>query len=481
MSTHKKPLPATLALAVAFVAALVLPALSSSYENDNEAELIQAVETEFEKVANKIGESIYPQKCAIIDSGECKNSCVYSGYESLPDNSTNSTIGDEFIDVQMCGTCPGVNIANSTTLYGISGATRAYNTENTSSSSGSSLSELEPSSNPYDGPEGAQTRAVDEDACWTHRTDTLLSELHTKFSDKLMWVSYVAPSGVTRIYPGFFREEDTVYTSRSWYSAALAGPKDVVFLLDQSDSVKRNKVWSKAKYLVDTMIDSTLSAADYVALYAVAGNPKRLGKNPPKNTLERATAATRYSLRSSFCKSGGGGGSRFSVALSRAISLLASSSNANYTSGCAAHIVLVSDADLNERTGKIIKDLSKAAKSFSKDIGRPLHIHVYGLGKYVDENMVRKITCQHNGVFVRIGKKEEVTLEHTRAWLNYVVAERTVAMSIPSLAPKRSLSWSPIEYLKPTNRTGSIISVPVYSSINKSYKVLINNNNNNII
>lgn len=475
--TTKSPLSVALALVAAIAVTSVSSEPLSSYGSEYETELIQQVEAEFEQTALAIGQSVYPQKCTTIESGVCKTGCVYSGYESLPDTSSCSatSVTSEFIDAELCGACHGVNhVTNAPTLYGISGATRAYDGSSSSSSASlSSLSGIEPSSDPYDGSEGAQTRAVDEDACWTRGTDSLLASLHAKFPGKLMWTSYVAASGVSRVYPGLLRQADTMLTAESWYSAALAGPKDVVFLLDRSDSVKRNKVWDKAKYLVDRMIDTTLSAADHVALFAVSGSPHRLGDNPPKNTLERATAAVRYSLKTSFCRSGGGGGSRLSVALTRAISLLTTSANENVTSGCAAHIVLVSDADINEMTGKIMKELRKAAKRFGEKVGRPLHIHVYGLGKYVEEGLIRKITCQHNGIFVRIGKNEEVKDEHARAWLNYVVAERTVAMTVPSLAPKRRVAWSSFDYLGPSNRMGSVISVPVFSSINKPYKVNI--------
>ena len=493
--THKrtavKAMLCCLAIATVVFSPKVLcedqPSISSESKHENE--LIQRVETEFADAAKAIGESVYPHKCTVIESGVCKSDCVYSGYESLPDSATiNSTsacgIEGSFVDAELCGACHGVQrITTSPTLFGISGATRNYydsssnsiasTTNNNNINNDANNEEMEPSSSPYSGPEGEKTRSVDEDACWTRGVDNYLSDLYGKFAGKFLWVSYVAPSGVARVYPGLLRpEHDEAFSAHPWYSAPLAGAKDVVFLLDQSDSVKRNSVWSKAKQLLDTILDSSVSASDYIAAYAVSGNPQRLGTlDTPPDTLERATAGTCYTLRSTFCKSNGGGGSRLSVAFSRAVKLLESSAAEGQTSGCAAHIVLISDADINESTGKIMRDLNKAAERFARNIGRPLHVHVYGLGKYADEDLLRRVTCQHNGVFVRIGKDEEITLDHARAWLTYSVAERTVARAVGSLKSVRNVAWSSIDYLKPSNRMGAVVSIPVYSTINRHFEV----------
>lgn len=102
------------------------------------------------------------------------------------------------------------------------------------------------------------------------------------FSENETFLQYVGtPRGVYRTYPAHTYEENRCYPSenaydcrsRPWFISSVMGPKDIIILLDGSDSMNINGRLDNAKDAITKFINA-LSDGDYFNLLWVKKKTK---------------------------------------------------------------------------------------------------------------------------------------------------------------------------------------------------------------
>jgi len=341
---------------------------------------------------------------------------------------------------------------------------------------------------------GATNTTRKEDAegvCWSAGVASELSRtLQQSRAARWQWIGF-APgppgSGVARVVPGSVGGAALASADgAAWAAAAATGPKDVVFLIDRSNSMHYNKHWEAAQGLLQKMLEGGVSLADFFAVVAVNDKTVRLGTplQPDKDgdpvvestLLERGTADAVFRVRAALCEVETGSGSLLVQALRKAVAILVEShaGNVTSTSGCDAHIVVITDGDLRERAQVVTSALQEAASRFAAAApGRRLHVHTYALGKLV-RPWLRSLSCRHDGIAVEIPDAADgAAIEKAAfAWLDFAATERVVSRAMvtsASLMP-REATWTDERYLT-MDGTGAVVSVPVYSTADGSSKL----------
>ncbi|XP_052774120.1 voltage-dependent calcium channel subunit alpha-2/delta-3-like isoform X2 [Mya arenaria] len=188
---------------------------------------------------------------------------------------------------------------------------------------------------------------------FTTMLDSLFKE-NQKADPTLRWQYFGSTTGMVREYPG--REWSTNFAGfyndydprvRPWYIAATSGPKDVVIILDCSDSMKGEK-FSIAKAVAKTVIN-TLTKQDYVnVICARASYWDEVGKwhfyqttvvSCEQKHMVPATIAHRKDLIKNIQDLKPGGTSELEAGFDRAFDLLKS----NPRTGCQSVIVFATD------------------------------------------------------------------------------------------------------------------------------------------
>ncbi|XP_052254694.1 voltage-dependent calcium channel subunit alpha-2/delta-2-like isoform X2 [Dreissena polymorpha] len=188
---------------------------------------------------------------------------------------------------------------------------------------------------------------------FTAKLDELFKE-NQKIDPTLRWQYFGSTTGMVRLYPG--REWSTNFAGfyndydprvRPWYIAATSGPKDVIIILDCSDSMKGEK-FSIAKGVAKTVIN-TLTKQDYVnVICARASYWDEVGKwhfyqttvlSCQQERMVPATIAHRKDLIRNIKDLKPGGTSELESGFGRAFDLLRS----NPRTGCQSVIVFATD------------------------------------------------------------------------------------------------------------------------------------------
>ncbi|XP_067678444.1 voltage-dependent calcium channel subunit alpha-2/delta-2-like [Haliotis asinina] len=170
----------------------------------------------------------------------------------------------------------------------------------------------------------------------------------------LRWQYFGSTTGVTRLFPG--REWSTNFAGfyndydprvRPWYIAATSGPKDVVIVLDCSQSMAGEK-FSIAKGVAKAVIN-TLTKQDYVnVICARASHWDEVGKwhyfttevlSCQMKRMVPATIAHRKDLIEKIEKLKAGGTSELEKSFAKAFELL----NSSPRTGCQSLIVFATD------------------------------------------------------------------------------------------------------------------------------------------
>ena len=347
----------------------------------------------------------------------------------------------------------------------------------------------------------ASAAAVAEDVCWTASIEGALTAALAAHRGAWLAVDFTTADGVTRTVPVVAQAPQGAAASPAAgaVQAAAAGARDVVVLLDVSGSVGAHGLRADVLALADALLQRTLALGDFAAVLAVTNRVRRLRGSSdgsgvmetPVDTdadaaesdvLELVTADTRFDLRRAVCRHGTGGGSLLEPAFRAATALLARSHAAGRSTGCGAHLVLVTDGTFQARPMYLAQAFHAQAAAFENATQRRLHLHAYSLSPHANTAFLREFTCRHRGIAVDVaplrrtgkdsdtdsdaGVRESMLAESAALWSTFVARQRTAArQGRHGTGAARELAWSDVHYAPPLAQTLATVAAPVYAAL----------------
>ena len=189
---------------------------------------------------------------------------------------------------------------------------------------------------------------------WTHGLEPTFVR-NRELDPDLRWQYFGSHVGLIRLYPG--REWDQNFAGfyndydprvRPWYIGTTSGPKDVIIVLDCSESMKSNGKFAIATSIA-TVIINTLTRQDYVNIIcAHESHWNDIGKwhvyktevlSCQQDTMVKATLAFKRDLKEKLAKLKPGGTSEFETAFDTAFDLFQRKPN----TGCQSILVFITD------------------------------------------------------------------------------------------------------------------------------------------
>ena len=222
------------------------------------------------------------------------------------------------------------------------------------------------------------------------------------YENKLMYFGSV--DGAIAYYPGVLwaRSEtdqscDVEYDprQRAWYIAGSNGPKNVVFILDSSGSMRVNNRMDKLKRATKKLIDG-LSMSDFVAIVDFDTETKTYKGN---SFMARARKAYREGLKEFVDDMESGGSTMWKKAFEKAFEVVDTSVNNKYESNCQTVYVFLTDG---ENTSE---DPTPMIQSRIDKLGaRKEMFIIIGLGGDVGPDKapgqkLKKLACDIGGIF----------------------------------------------------------------------------------
>jgi hypothetical protein len=216
------------------------------------------------------------------------------------------------------------------------------------------------------------------------------------------WAYIAHTSGAFRMYPGLpnSRGADGCFNfdprTRPWYQAATQGPKDIVVIIDvtqsMNDLVAVNSTRTKLDVVKDIVrqLASVLDEDDYFGFIIVGAdvNVFSYGGDP---VLLKGTEDSKSTLLSQIdmIPSMGDSKSSYLKAFQTAFSLLSSGP----TSDCSQTILFMTDSPSIETATQV----NTAISAGQAKLKTPAGIIFYGLSSKADSTLINSIACANNG------------------------------------------------------------------------------------
>ncbi|XP_078695063.1 voltage-dependent calcium channel subunit alpha-2/delta-2-like isoform X1 [Branchiostoma floridae x Branchiostoma belcheri] len=259
--------------------------------------------------------------------------------------------------------------------------------------------------------EATCTDALNRDICLSQGLDT--SFLDNWFKDErepgVKWQFFASQSGMYRMFPGVVQERCHDYDPRlrAWYVSATTGPKDVVIVIDSSDSMAL-RPWSSPLTLMELTKEAvnsvlwTLTHLDYVAVVSFATLAHQLTIQN-KNTLVQATHDNIQALTQEVKKVEPNGHTNFEAAFRTAFDILRRSEVVSRTAGCNKMVLFMTDGEPTrgerepEQLTQIIRSLNQR-----EDGSKVASIFTYSVGGLADTTITKMIACNEGGVWSEV-------------------------------------------------------------------------------
>ena len=189
---------------------------------------------------------------------------------------------------------------------------------------------------------------------WTHGLEPIFLR-NRDLDPDIRWQYFGSQVGLIRLYPG--REWDQNFAGfyndydprvRPWYIGTTSGPKDVIIVLDCSESMKSNGKFAIGTSIA-TVIINTLTRQDYVnVICAHESHWNEIGKwhvyktevlSCQQDTMVKATLAFKRDLKEKLSKLKAGGTSEFETAFDTAFDLFQRKPH----TGCQSILIFITD------------------------------------------------------------------------------------------------------------------------------------------
>ena len=289
----------------------------------------------------------------------------------------------------------------------------------------------------------AMSPSLKESICTYRDLDTLFPD----FPRDLAWTYLGTTDGHFRRWPasgrtraangepllGNCRSYDP--RTRPWYIDASAGPKDIVFVIDQSGSMDNPSngggapKWTMTVAAVSALVD-TLSTSDYFNIITFSDSARQLWQ---QNSLAQGIERNKVEIKEILAGHNPDGGTSFEPAFELAFDLLTDACGVERKtcSGCEKVIIFLTDGrDTSGTRGGGIKAsvmnarIAEYQKRLEEQTSRRASIFTFSLGKDADDSIPRQIACNNDGSWSFI-KDDDDPLTAMRSFYLFLTARRT--------------------------------------------------------
>jgi len=249
--------------------------------------------------------------------------------------------------------------------------------------------------------------SIAESVCYSRLAEPFMvdkykadEEYWDKYDAQTSWSYFGAHDGVFRMIPAFHQEECGLFDPRRrpWFVAASSGPKDVVLVLDVSDSMENNGM-DTAKEAAKTVID-TLTIADRFAVISFSSDATQVGG---ETGLIPATNDNIKQMKEAINKLTPKGGTNFEIAFTKAFDVLDESIN-EATFRCNIAILFMTDGKITEgkREDDVISLVNNRTEQLLSNYGMKTTIFTFSLGHEADHIVTKTIACSTGGIWTNV-------------------------------------------------------------------------------
>mmetsp|Transcript_29196 Transcript_29196/g.33367 ORF Transcript_29196/g.33367 Transcript_29196/m.33367 type:complete len:542 (-) Transcript_29196:141-1766(-) len=204
-----------------------------------------------------------------------------------------------------------------------------------------------------------------------------------------IWQGFGSESGYSRIFPGrSWSETCSLFDPRSapWYVSATTGPKNIVLMVDNSNSQSAASL-DAVKTAFSNLIDS-LSFSDWVGI--VAFNAEAISQ---EETLLRGSVKNKSKLKRTLNSIERKDGSDLTKGINETYSLLKSSLLQRTGTPCRTVIIIASASPSNADSSALLQTITDL------DTDYEAQFLLYSLGTSTDETLLKQIACAHRGLW----------------------------------------------------------------------------------
>jgi hypothetical protein len=284
-----------------------------------------------------------------------------------------------------------------------------------------------------------------------------------------------ANNGLFRQTPALGRNDSGSYDPRirPWYVAAASGPKDVVLVIDGTNSMARIDGALKVTREAAIAVVETLNVDDFFTVIAftndvyvlLEGNRTfihKTGLNKTDLILLSATIANINNAKEAINNLTTGGQTDMYTAFETAFDTIYNSLKNVSTSGGPIAILFMSDGQISEtadtheeaefESEQILGLIENRTLEFaSRPVSRKVTIFTYSLGDDSDHDLMKNISCNTGGIWTLVDNED-------------LVAEMSLYYKLFALELDREGIATWVEPYKFFSRDvlGTTVSVPVY-------------------
>lgn len=256
------------------------------------------------------------------------------------------------------------------------------------------------------------------EACWTEPLDDVFAKtLHDTNSSTLTFQYIGTPIGTARIYPGASQKVCYDYDPRlrPWYIAATSGQKNVVIILDVSESMNDFGRLEAVKQAVTNIINS-LILFDYVGVVVFSTDARSLQPH-----LLQGTRANLDKLISGVNQLTASGGTNYEAAFTEAFEMVNRSLIRGEIARCNTAILFVTDGipTVGERDidRLVTKILTMGEDLDTLNDGTPVFF-TFVLGTTVRLDIPRRLACKSDGFYASVPDGDNL-LKAMRSYADY--------------------------------------------------------------
>ena len=252
------------------------------------------------------------------------------------------------------------------------------------------------------------------EACWTAPLDQEFNRTLGIVNSTSRWQYIGTPSGLHRLFPGIPQEECQLYdpTLRPWYVAAISGRKNVVMLLDVSDSTKDFGRLDRLKDAAKGALGA-LDNFDYVGIVVFGDVAKPL----MEDVLILANQEGRSNLSKAIDNIETMGGTNYEDAFRKAFEMISNSIPHENIAVCNTAMLFVTDGvpTIGERNEDELISLIKDLNRFDS----PAKIFTYVLGESTRTILPKRIACETGGFFTLVPDNVNFVDKFTRHYAEF--------------------------------------------------------------
>ena len=312
---------------------------------------------------------------------------------------------------------------------------------------------------------------VAETACYSRLVEAFMVD-NIKESE---FQYFGANNGLFRQTPALGRNESGSYDPRTrpWYVAAASGPKDVVLVIDGTNSMARIDGALKVTREAAIAVVETLNVDDFFTVIAFTNDVYVLlegnrifipetGLNKTDLILLSATIANKNNAKEAINNLTRSGQTEIFTAFETAFDSIYNTLDKVETSGGPIAILFMSDGQFSETadTHEEAKDKSeqilglienRTLEFASRPVPRKVTIFTYSLGDDSDHDLMKNISCNTGGIWTLVDNED-------------LVAEMSSYYELFALELDRDgiATWVEPYIFFSRDVLGTTVSVPVY-------------------